>query len=90
MPRRKKYRYAHLNRARPKAQNFGLAIRHWRERLGLSIDQAASRAGMVKTHWHHYERGSKIPRADTWCRIADALGVDVGELRPRPPEGPGR
>jgi transcriptional regulator with XRE-family HTH domain len=55
-------------------------IRQLRRDRELSQEALASAAGMHPKHLSEIERGNKDPRASTVARLADALGVTVGEL----------
>jgi transcriptional regulator with XRE-family HTH domain len=63
-------------------RNIGDRIRARREALGLSLSEAAGRAGMrARAQWHDLE-SDKVgdPRASTLLRVASALGCSVDEL----------
>jgi len=57
-------------------------IRRLRLALGLSMEQAAARAGLTgRQHWHQLETGRCLdPRISTLERVAGALGVKPREL----------
>ena len=56
------------------------AIRQLRRERELSQEALAAAAGMHPKHLSEIERGNKDPRATTVARLAEALGVTVGEL----------
>jgi transcriptional regulator with XRE-family HTH domain len=62
--------------------------------LGLSISEAARRAGVNQGEWSRYEAGTRDPRVYRLVWIADALdtvaanlvlGIDPGVLESRHP-----
>jgi putative transcriptional regulator len=57
-------------------------IREIREALGLSVQQAANRAGLTRRGLRLIENGEHTPRLDTARRIADALGAKVSWIFP--------
>lgn len=61
-------------------QAVGARIRALRQERGLSQDEFAARVGIHRTHPNKLENGKIDPRLSTLVRVADALGVSVGEL----------
>jgi transcriptional regulator with XRE-family HTH domain len=59
---------------------LGDALRARREDSGLSLRAAAERAGMSPAHLSEVERGLKEPSFGALARIADAIGVEAGEV----------
>lgn len=59
---------------------LGEALRTRREESGLSLRQAAVRAGMSPAHLSEVERGLKEPSLGALTRIADAVGGGAGEV----------
>jgi putative transcriptional regulator len=55
-------------------------IRSLRERLGLTVEEAAKSCGLTRQGWHAVEAGSRIPRIDTLEKMAKALRVTVNDL----------
>jgi len=57
-------------------------MKRLREQLGLSMDEAAAKAGLTgRQHWHQVETGkSDDIRISTLERIAAALGVKAKDL----------
>lgn len=51
-----------------------------REGSGLTLEQAAERAGMYWRHWQKVEAGEVNATLRTLERLAAALGVDAGAL----------
>lgn len=62
-----------------KATEFGSRIKTLRQKLGWSLQQMASAAGVSKASQVGYERGLRVPDACYICRLA-AEGVDAGYL----------
>ena len=58
--------------------------RVYRKRVeaGLSQDQAASMAGIVRSHLSGIENGQRGASPAVLCRIAAALGCNVADLMP--------
>lgn len=56
------------------------AIRQLRRDRELSQEALANLAGVHPKHLSEIERGNKDPRASTVARLAEALGVTIGEL----------
>lgn len=59
---------------------FARTLRRVRRERDLSQEALAARAGVSPKHVSDIERANKDPRATTVIRLADALGVEVGEL----------
>lgn len=59
---------------------LGEALRARREAAGLSLRQAAERAGMSPAHLSEVERGVKEPSLGALQRIANAVGGGAGEV----------
>lgn len=55
-------------------------IRQLRRDRELSQEALANAAGIHPKHLSEIERGNKDPRATTVARLAEALGVSVGDL----------
>lgn len=64
--------------ARVKA--FGLRVRYFRKRLGLSQDDLADKAGLHRTYVGAVERGERNITLLNILHLADALHVTVKEL----------
>lgn len=59
-------------------------LRYARERAGLTVRAAASRAGVSRSTLSAYERGARTPSLDRLCDILEALGFAIYlELEPR-------
>lgn len=59
---------------------FGRNVRRLRERIGLSQEEFADKAGVHRTYQSGIERGVRAPTIVVVERIAKALGVEPGEL----------
>jgi transcriptional regulator with XRE-family HTH domain len=51
-----------------------------RRALRLSLEEAASRAGIASRQWGRIEAGQSNPTLNTLIRVAVVLGVAIGEL----------
>jgi transcriptional regulator with XRE-family HTH domain len=67
-------------------RRFGEQVRRHRERVGVSQEALAARAGLHRTYLGGVERGERNVSLRNIVRIAAALGVRPGELF----DGPGR
>ena len=61
-------------------QHFGAQVRVERERLGLSQEDLADRAGLHRTYLGGVERGERNLGLINVLRIAKALGIDPSAL----------
>ena len=52
-------------------------IEQSRERLGLSVAEAAGKAGLSRSGWHRIIKGERIPKYDTLKAMANAVGLDL-------------
>lgn len=48
-----------------------------RERLGLSVAEAAGKAGLSRSGWHRIIKGERVPKYDTLKAMANAVGLDL-------------
>ncbi len=62
-------------------------LKEWRERRGMSQQELALAAGSVQQSVSRIERGTKGCSESQAQRLADALGVELDELRRVPEEG---
>jgi transcriptional regulator with XRE-family HTH domain len=62
---------------------IGDDVRRRREDLGLTGAQLAARAGMAPSAISQIETGKRMPSFTSVIKLADALGVSVGELFPK-------
>lgn len=61
-------------------ERFGVNVRRHRERLGVSQHELAFRADTHITQISPIELGQKLPRIDTFIRLAGALEVRADDL----------
>ena len=66
----------------PDLEAFGAQVRAQRERLGVSQEELAYRAGMHRTYLGGVERGERNIGLLNLLRIARALGVHASHLLP--------
>jgi transcriptional regulator with XRE-family HTH domain len=59
---------------------FGMTVRSFREKAGLSQEQFAEKAGLDRTYVSGVERGVRNPTLEVIHRIACALEVPMDEL----------
>ena len=59
---------------------FGLAVRKYRERLGVSQEELARRAGIHRTYVGDVERGERNISVVNMMRLARALNTDLSKL----------
>ena len=66
---------------------FGVRLRQARERMGITQEALATRAGIdeftASARISQYETGKHVPRYEIACRLADALEVPVAFLYAR-------
>lgn len=55
-------------------------IKKYRLEKGLSVEKLAKLSGITPGEVSLMERGLRMPRIDTVCKIRDALGVPIDEL----------
>jgi transcriptional regulator with XRE-family HTH domain len=59
-----------------------LTLAHLRHAAGLSQEETATRAGMVRTRYSMLERGETVTLSATdAAKLADALGTDIDDVR---------
>lgn len=61
-------------------ESFGAAVRARRKQLGLSQEALSERAGCDRQSINRIENSAYSPSLDRVFRLADALGVTLGEL----------
>ncbi len=62
-------------------EHVGETIRHYRQRMGITQEELARRAGLAPTSIVRLERGEvRAPRLSTLGRLAGALQIPVAEL----------
>ena len=62
------------------AKAVGQRIKAAREKKNMTQEDLAARIDISPTHVSVIERGTKIPRVDTFVSIANVLGVSAEEL----------
>jgi len=62
---------------------IGTEIRRRREEMGLTGAQLAARAGMAPSAVSQIETGKRSPSSSSVMKLAQALGVEAGELFPK-------
>ena len=62
------------------AKAVGQRIKAAREKKNMTQEDLAARIDISPTHVIVIERGTKIPRVDTFVSIANVLGVSADEL----------
>ena len=61
-------------------QHFGQIVRDKRERLGLTIKEAAELCGLSDRGLELIELGDSDPKLSSVLRIASILNIDLGEI----------
>ncbi len=64
----------------PRQREFGDRVRARRQKLGLSQEALALRAGIHRTYIGSLESGDRNPSLDNIARLAAGLGIDAAEL----------
>jgi transcriptional regulator with XRE-family HTH domain len=62
------------------AKTIGATVRNARERMKLTQEEAAKRAGMSPPAFNRLERGDGDPRWSTVVKVARAFGLTLDEL----------
>ena len=52
-------------------------IENNRKRLGLSIAEAAGKAGLSRSGWHRIIKGERTPKLETLQAMAEAVGLKL-------------
>jgi transcriptional regulator with XRE-family HTH domain len=65
---------------KPEDRMLGRVLRSFRERRGLSQEDAAFAAGIHRAQYGRYEAGQNAPTFLTVVRIAQTLGVPAAEV----------
>ncbi|MGW4476720.1 helix-turn-helix domain-containing protein [Nonomuraea sp. NPDC004354] len=68
--------------------DLGRRVRHHRERLGLTTEEAAERARLSPGYLRHLEAQAATPGMETLQRLADALDTTTGDLLGDVPDRP--
>jgi transcriptional regulator with XRE-family HTH domain len=61
-------------------ERIGLNLQRLRRERGLSQEELAHRASVHQTYLSGVEQGKRNPSVMVLHRIAEALGVDIGDL----------
>ena len=62
------------------AKKFGSNIHKYRIAKGLTQDDAAEKCGLSTNYFRQIELGNKVPRLETFLRIAEVLEVSTDLL----------
>lgn len=57
-------------------------VKVWRQHRGLTQSALDEAVGLKQGSLSDLERGRSTASFDTYCRLADALGIELGDLRP--------
>ena len=57
-----------------------LTIKQWQAMKELTVAQLAEKSGVSETTITHVRTGKFRPRLDTLMKIAEALGVEIGDI----------
>jgi len=63
---------------------LGEKLKAAREKAGLSQVVVAEKSGVARANLSAFENGSQTPTLATLYKLAEAYGVDVCDLLPRP------
>lgn len=61
-------------------ERIGLNLQRLRRERGLSQEELAHRANIHQTYLSGVEQGERNPSVNVLQRVAEALGIDIGEL----------
>lgn len=59
---------------------FGLGLKKWRYRAGISQEELAWRAGLDRTYVSGIERGARNASLQTMAKLAKALKISLSKL----------
>lgn len=62
---------------------FGISVKNWRSRLGISQEELADRAGLHRTYVSDIERGARNVSLESIDKLARALEISVAALFPQ-------
>ena len=65
-----------------KALNFQEKLKELRLKRGFSQQSLAKKAGVAQSSINYWEKGERKPKLEQLRRIASALDVTIGELKP--------
>jgi transcriptional regulator with XRE-family HTH domain len=69
-----------MDRSKAPLDVIAAAVRHERERAGLSLSEVAKRAGIAKSTLHQLEAGTGNPSVETLWALGVALDVPFGRF----------
>src|SRR5687767_7701814 len=61
-------------------KRFGMAVKSWRERVHLSQEELATRAGLHRSYVSDMERGARNISLKSIGKVADALQISLWNL----------
>lgn len=64
------------------SDTFATRLRALRKAAGLSVQDLAGQVGVTRQAVWWWEQGRSYPTVDVAWRLADALGIDLEQLRP--------
>ena len=59
------------------SKSLGANIQKYRKQLGLTQDEAAEKCNLSSNYFRQIELGNKVPRLETFLRIAETLNVST-------------
>lgn len=62
------------------SKRFGIAIRRWRSRLNMDVEEFAEFVGTSERTIYYYEQGRCMPQLYTAMLIAEKLGTSLDGL----------
>lgn len=60
--------------------DFGQKLKRIRESKKMTMQEVADKLGVTQQGYAYYEKGTSTPSIKNVIRLADALGIDMGEL----------
>lgn len=62
------------------SKRFGIAVRRWRGRLNMDVEEFAEFVGISERTIYYYEQGRCMPQLYTAMLIAEKLGTSLDGL----------
>ena len=62
------------------AEMFGVALKRWREKRGMTQEALAHEAGITASYAGQVERGAKVPSLTVVLQLCRALDCSPGDL----------
>jgi transcriptional regulator with XRE-family HTH domain len=62
------------------SRRFAIAIRRWRGRLNMEVEEFAEFVGIGERTIYYYEQGRRMPQLYTAMLIAEKLGISLDDL----------